>query len=88
MWNSGCTGKGNKNAGQGWGANGIWEEDVGEEDPAAQAMQLFGATEGRARDVESSISLSSRTYRTSISHHHQACDSRPRRITTTRMASR
>ena len=47
MWNGGCTGKGAKNAGKGCGANGIWAEDVGEEDPAAQAMQMFGVTEGR-----------------------------------------
>ena len=42
-WNGGY--KGGKNAGKGWSANGVREEDVWEDVSGAQTMQLLGVTE-------------------------------------------
>ena len=63
-WNGGWKGKGGKDAGKGWSANAVWEEDAWEETPGAQTMQLFGVLEEREKVNRTSATTAGHARRT------------------------
>ena len=59
----GYKGKGGKDTGKGWSANGVWEEDVWEDGSDALTMQHFGVTDDHEQVLNKASSHAERTAR-------------------------